>query len=272
MKRFIALLLSATAIIFWSCEEESPLLPESELVVVRAYIYADEPVTDVQIATTYSITSEDTAGLPINDALVSLEKNGQIYTLVPSAGDSGFYHYQGDDLQVNVGDEFEIIVEYGGERITGETIVPSPPVNVSISAEQYVIDTSVFGFRSDTSSVTVNWNQEDDTYYFIVIENKEPTLVLIDERFSGMFNGNRSFRSRPVQEDEYTIRRLDLTYQGLHEVRVYKVNQEYADLYEFGVQDSRNLNEPKSNISNGLGVFAGFSSAVVHFNVATSSD
>jgi len=44
------------------------------------------------------------------------------------------------------------------------------------------------------------------------------------------------------------------------QTRVYKVNQEYADLFVFGTQDSRNLNEPLTNIKNGLGIFAGFSS------------
>jgi hypothetical protein len=38
-------------------------------------------------------------------------------------------------------------------------------------------------------------------------------------------------------------------------------------LYAFGQQDSRHLNEPETNIKNGLGVFAGFSSAAVRFVV-----
>ena len=38
------------------------------------------------------------------------------------------------------------------------------------------------------------------------------------------------------------------------------MNQEYADLYEGRVQDSRDLNEPPSNILGGLGVFSAFAS------------
>jgi hypothetical protein len=239
---------------------------------VRAYLYADEPVTDIQLTTTYAITSDDTIGAPINDAVVSLEKNGQVYQLVSTPGDSGYYHYAHTDLTVSSGDKFTIIVGYNGETITAETTLPSPPQNVAISTDRFVIDTTPSGgFITDSSSVTVSWDQESaEHYYFVVIKNIESTLVYIDERLADLPGIFRSFRSAPSQDNEYVIRRFDVTYKGRHEVRVYSVNQEYADLYEFGLQDSRNLNEPKTNIKNGLGIFAGFSSEVTHFTVETN--
>jgi len=48
-------------------------------------------------------------------------------------------------------------------------------------------------------------------------------------------------------------------------VSVYRVNQEYADLYEGRRQDSRDLNEPSTNIENGLGVFSAFNSDSTFF-------
>ncbi|MDA3862202.1 MAG: hypothetical protein PF445_13365 [Melioribacteraceae bacterium] len=47
---------------------------------------------------------------------------------------------------------------------------------------------------------------------------------------------------------------------------LYRVNKEYVDLYESRDQDSRNLNEPLTNIENGLGVFSAFASDSVYFN------
>jgi len=269
MKKLIFFVVIAAALV--GCEESSPLLPEVEQVVVQAYLYANEPVTDIQLTTTYAITSDDTIGAPINDAVVALEKNGRIYPLVLTPGDSGYYHYAGNDLEVKIGDKFTIRCEYNGEAITGETVIPSSPQNVKMSSDRFVIDTSTLGgFFGDTSSVTVTWELESEkNYYFVVIENTEPALEYIDARFGSQFNRFGSFRSRPLQDNEYVIRRFDLTYKGKHEVRVYRVNQEYADLYEFGLQDSRNLNEPKTNIKNGLGVFAGFSSAATRFTVET---
>ena len=37
---------------------------------------------------------------------------------------------------------------------------------------------------------------------------------------------------------------------------MYRVNEEYAGLYENQTQDSRDLNEPPSNIEGGLGCLA----------------
>ncbi|MDB4063024.1 hypothetical protein N9541_03055 [Flavobacteriaceae bacterium] len=44
-------------------------------------------------------------------------------------------------------------------------------------------------------------------------------------------------------------------------------SKEYALLYETSTQDSRDLNEPYTNINNGLGIFSGFASQEVYFEV-----
>jgi len=100
MRKLIFFVVIAAVLV--GCEESSPLLPEAEQVVVQAYLYANEPVTDIQLTTTYAITSDDTIGAPINDAVVALEKNGKIYPLVSTPGDSGYYHYAGNDLEVKI--------------------------------------------------------------------------------------------------------------------------------------------------------------------------
>ena len=112
-----------------------------------------------------------------------------------------------------------------------------------------------------------SWTNENESFYFVAVENLESTPVPIDERFGEFLGRFRSFRSAPTNADNLLIRRFDLTFLGNHRARVYKVNQEYADLFVFATQDSRNLNEPLTNIKNGLGIFAGFSSGEVNFVV-----
>ncbi len=242
------------------CDSASPLLPENEQIVVRAYLYAGEPVTDVQLTSTFALTGGDDTGRPLHAAQVSLEKAGRIYPLIASPGDSGYYHYAGNDLTVQAGDRFRISVEHSGRLATGETIIPAPPRNVTLSQNEILIDTST---PFDTSSLTVSWLGED-TFYFVVVENLETSPTPINQ-FPA--RPGAQFRSRPIRASSYAIRRVDLTYYGEHRAKVYKVNREYANLYAFGLQDSRHLNEPETNIKNGLGVFAGFSSATVRFVV-----
>ena len=62
-----------------------------------------------------------------------------------------------------------------------------------------------------------------------------------------------------------------LEHLGRHRAIVYRVNQEYADLYNNRVQDSRDLNEPPSNIRGGLGVFSAFNSVAREFDLVRAA-
>ncbi|MCG3119665.1 MAG: hypothetical protein ALAOOOJD_02140 [bacterium] len=265
MKKIFILLIAASLAALGGCDSNSPLWPKNELLVVRAYLYAGESITDVQVTTTFGLAAAASTGLPINDAAVTLEKAGKIYPLSASRGDSGYYHYAGNDLAVNVGDAFKIRVAHYGQTATAETVIPAPPRQLVISKNEWLVNAST---ELDTSSLTLSWESED-TFYFVVVENLEASPTPINQTpFPGGPRGQlRSFRSRPTRDNSYTIRRFDLTYLGEHRARIYKVNREYANLYAFGQQDSRNLNEPETNVKNGLGVFAGFSNAAVHFRV-----
>jgi len=60
---------------------------------------------------------------------------------------------------------------------------------------------------------------------------------------------------------------MTLTQFGTYRVKIYRVNQKYADLYESRNQDSRELNDPNSNIINGLGIFTAFNSDSIFFEI-----
>lgn len=60
---------------------------------------------------------------------------------------------------------------------------------------------------------------------------------------------------------------LTLTHFGRHHLKLYRVNREYADLYEGLKQDSRDLNDSPSNIQGALGVFSAFSADSAFFQV-----
>jgi hypothetical protein len=70
------------------------------------------------------------------------------------------------------------------------------------------------------------------------------------------------------QTDTYVLRVfLSIQQYGIHVVRVYRVNQEYAYLYENREQDSRTLAEPLTNVHDGLGIFTAFSYEEVFIEV-----
>lgn len=275
MKARLIVSLFIVLIVLAGCTSDSVLDPEIDLVVIRGYLYANEPITDIQITSTLPLGSEETSAPPINDAEVCLIKDGQQYDLQPSAGDSGYYFYPGGDLTVNAGDEFEINVEYFGTTAYGKTRVPTPPTQVQISGETLYVpeftsmeDMMTFEFDSSRHVVTVTWEEDPSSLFYVVIENTEANPDSI-ESFGPMGGGRmgRFFVSEPSNINEYVVNFRSVSLYGEHRIKVYHVNQEYADLYSSRQQDSRDLNEPLTNIENGLGVFSAFNSVSVDFQV-----
>ncbi|OPZ69479.1 MAG: hypothetical protein BWY83_01966 [bacterium ADurb.Bin478] len=279
MKNYLSLLL---VILFFAagCSTKNPLEANAEKLVVRGYLYAHEPVQDIQLTSTLPLGSEATAAPPVNDASVSLWKNGVQYRLTPSAGDSGYYHYSGSDLNVESGDCFKLQVDYEGEVTIAETVVPNPPESLKISASHLLIPATFspgipgnFDQTKDdsTRSLTVTWKENLSSLFYVVLENMEANPTAISTNFPGFGDwagfGLRAMVMPPSSANEYHIARNSVSYYGHYAVLVYRVNQEYADLYMSRTQDSRDLNEPLTNIQNGLGVFSAFCSARIEFEV-----
>lgn len=260
-----------------SCEEENLNNIAENQFVVEAFLYANEPINDIRIKTTFPLADEEDTSSPINDAEVTLIKGGQRYTLEP-AGDQGFYYYPGSDVKVETGDLFQLEVEHNGITARAETIVPTPTTGLRISEDTIKVprlplsagrDSIVAAIRTflEGSSVTANWDNPDQALYFMVVETVKDT---IDPIFPGpVLDALERFRfvSEPTDEASLQFLAGTLVSFGTYAVKVYHINQEYAQLYENRQQDSRDLNEPPSNVENALGVFSAFNSQEVYFEV-----
>lgn len=281
MKIIRTLFYTAFSIIAISCSSDNITESENQNnLVVEAFLYAGEPVTDIKLSNTISLGSNDTIAPPVTDASVWLSKNGKSYQLIADPTRAGYYKYNGSDLSVEPGNNFSLRISYNGKEISAATIVPPVPQEVTISKSILTLVTPTgfpgvpggpggFGAQ-DTNSIYVKWSNPDSTLYYVVIENLESSPTEISTgNFPGRMNIIRRMTFPPIPSSEFVIARRNLTYYGNHRAIVYKVNQEYADLYESRNQDSRNLNEPLINIKNGLGVFSAFASDTVYFKVTS---
>lgn len=283
MKKYMQLTISILAFAtLFSCENDAIYTPD-ERFVLQAYLYASESLVKVSVKNAVPLTVADSVGEPINDAVITLYKNNIAYPLV-SASDTGTYYYPADDLVIETGDVFSIEATVGDETATGTTTVPGPPEGVVMSLETIELPeidlTGGMGMgvmrelmeTMNTVELEVFWDNPDNELHFVVVENAEADQQSIFPDVEGRFGraGSRgAFRriSRPTRENFYQINFSEITYWGKYVVKVYRVNQEYADLYENLEQDSRDLNEPPTNIKNGLGIFSAFHSQSVYFEV-----
>ena len=252
-----------------ACTDSDPVGLDGDILVVRAFLFAGEPVVDIRITTTVPLVSEDTLGMPVSDAAVWLEREDIRFDLIATPGSPGAYHYPGSDLVVESGDVFELGISRGSESLSATTVVPPPPEGFAVSSEVLeVVDLTAgfggFGGRGGGGGglafggVIVRWINPERDLFFVVVDNLEtdPEQIPAPEFIARA----RRFVSAPTPADSTSISQISLTHLGEYRIRLYRVNQEYADLYEGRVQDSRDLNEPPSNIRGGLGVFSAFAS------------
>lgn len=274
---YFLLIIFLLSILFLSCEEENLNNIAANQFVVEAFLYAGEPIDDIRIKTTFPLSLEEDNSVPINDAEVSLMKNGQNFRLI-SSGNEGFYHYPNDDLQVETNDVFQIEIVHDGITATAETSVPTPTTGLILSKDSLKVPVLPFGAGRDSivavigsflrnSSIEASWDNPNEDLYFMVVESVNDTL---DPIFPGqVIEALARFRfvSEPTEESSLTFLAGTLESFGQYSVNVYHINQEYAALYENREQDSRDLNEPPSNVTNALGVFSAFNSQEAFFEV-----
>lgn len=270
MKAIAVVLL---ALVSGACDSDLTFVPPiPDTFVIQAFLFAGEPVTAVSVTGVLPIDADSTE-VPelISDAQITLIKGGVRYDLVPTPGEAGKYDYPGADLVVAVGDVFQLEVRHGDRTATAETVVPFPPKGLLMSADS--LNVPEFGGGRGgrggailAAAVTARWSNPASELHFVVIDNVElnPLILPTTEIFS-------RFAARIVQEptaaDSSIVRLLTLTHFGSHRLKLYRINDEYADLYESLNQDSRDLNEPPSNIHGALGVFSAFSPDSAFFTV-----
>jgi hypothetical protein len=267
-KNMIFIAAISVMVLLTGCSNTGLNPQDVQIAVVDAYLFANESVDDIRLSSLIPYDSEDTLAKPINDADVTIKQDSRVYRLAAS-GDSGLYMYPDSDLTIEESKTYEIEFNYYGKTISAKTTVPPKPRGVSISADTFYIDEDSIGpgsFRDTTNWEYITWENEDNDYFYMVIENVEENPVSID-RDTTFFRGFR-FMSAPTRSDSYRINPM-ITFKqyGRHRAKIYRVNQEYADLYESREQDSRNLNEPATNINNGLGVFTAATCDSVFFEV-----
>ena len=271
MKQFTSIALGIVAAVTACDSATDP--NDTDLVVVEAFLFAGEPVDDIRLTATVPLGEDPALAPTIDDADVRLIKDGQTFVLESLGGD-GQYHYPGTDLSVDEGDVFRLEVSYFGRVATGETVVPGPPVNVDIDGDTLFAPAwggrgrGGGGFNAAESQLVVTWDNVAELLHFVVVESLEDdTEAIFPEQLLERL-GRFRLITEPTTDPFFAVNLLLLRDLGMHQALVYRVNEEYAELYENRTQDSRDLNEPPSNITDGLGVFSAFNSRWVLFEVA----
>jgi hypothetical protein len=272
MKHTVIIITSILLLL--ACEDVPKVA--SDNYVIEAYLFSGEEVKEVVIKTMVPLSDPEGESEIIRSALVVIKKNNESYTLTYNPATSK-YRYEATDLTIVPQDFIELEVDVNGRIATGSTVMPTAPEGLQLSKSEMLIPEikSAADFIGNNpledAEITMSWSNPDNELYYTVIEFRSfylrPILPRdVQEVVDGILE-DFAIISAPSTDTTFTINGALLPSYGPYVAKVYKVNQEYADLYDSETQDSRDLNEPPSNIINARGIFSGFTGDSISFEV-----
>ena len=263
-------------ILITACSETVP--PSNDNFVVEGFLTANASVNNIKVKMTSPVDAQGVTNEAITNAQVMLTKDGSTY-LLDYDPNTERYIYIGTDLDINTGEEVGLEVNAGGRRASATTLVPEAPTGLALSGDELNIPQLQLNFLLadrigelfEEERLTLSWSAVEGRKYFVVIENKVEQLdpILPSEIPAQATELLQSFRfiSEPSETPEFEIIGIALETYGKHVAKVFTVNEEYAELFDNLEQDSRDLNEPPSNVLNALGVFTAFAVDSLEFEV-----
>ena len=240
---------------------------DSDIPVVEAYLEPGKETT-IRLSKMLPFTEDEYSGsLIIDSAEVYISYEGTDYICTPVNDEPGMYVSLDSNLIVEAGGAYSLFFEYNDYTVTSSTLIPPKPANAALSTTVYTVSQNGMGFIQDP--LTVTWDNPDNTYHIIIVEymesNYNPIRWNMDPDSYDQF---RKISTEPVSGDSYNLdTRKHLLFYGSYQIHIYKVNEEYVNLYENISQNSLNLTEPLTNIENGLGIFTGINSVTLYLEV-----
>jgi len=268
-------ILTYIILIFLSvaCDEENSIVNvDNHTAVLSAYIFANRPIDSIRI--TEYIPYTDEASLDVLDDLAVNMSTGEKEFTLNSIG-NGYYSYLDHIVQEDM--TYTLKFDYLDETITAETYVKISK-NVTISDTEISLEkienNGGFpgGFGVDPKIVDIQWENEESDYYFVDIRNTDEDPEYVNEFFESFLEDGELpatfFQSEPEIIDIYSINsQRELQTYGTYEIIVYRLNPEYAGLYESKGNSSQSLEVPPTNVENGLGIFTAVTPHVLFLEV-----
>lgn len=266
MKFYLLIITLHTLLFFTACQEENLNSLTTETAVVEAYLIAGQAFDSIKISQSNSYSSNDSLVITLDNLDLSISDGNNTFSL-ESVG-NGIYNYL--NAQVQSGLSYSLEFEHLGKTVSAVTYVPEEKAAIA-SADEITMEKIELGtfpnLGEQPDPIEIQWDNSEGDYFYVVVQNIEDDPEVINELFED--RGIRfTFISEPQITDFYAIDpRREIQQFGMHQIIIFRVNPEYAALYETSGTTSTTITQPPTNVVNGLGLFTGLSSDTLFLNV-----
>jgi hypothetical protein len=266
MKKLIIPMLFLAIILLASCGKEltTPIVPD-KVAIVESYLYTGDSVITIKVTKLLPYSDDTTDAVEYISGL-HLQINGSDLTETRT----GIYTLPLGTERIQSGETYVLKFQYFSDTVSSITTVPDKPVNFSISSNTIYADriTSAGGGMPSgpPADITLSWDNPDGSYYYVVIEYLESTRDYINYR-SKSLDLSDTTSIAPTNASETRLGTRNLYFFGSYRIVLFKVNKDFADLYQQTAVNSNNIITPVTNINNGFGVFTGMAGDTVYLEV-----
>ncbi|MDR1226238.1 MAG: DUF4249 domain-containing protein [Prevotellaceae bacterium] len=273
MKKIFVLPVFSLLLLF-GCEPT--LVAEfQDKAVVESYLHAgNTPQVKISRLIPFrddvSLSGEDINSLSIT---ITDEDSGNSSTLIAQ----GEGVYANSAFTIQEGHTYALHLPYNGFSVTASTVIPSKPVDMSLSSSTISvmvrpgIGSLSLSTKATNEPVEVTWANPDNSYYMVVVENIEATPTSIYDWDDDDDRPKPMFRMEPTQASSTQLSQQSFSYLGRHNIILTRMQPEYALLYQSQNNDSQSISEVHANVNNGYGIFTGLNSDTLQIRVVQSS-
>lgn len=265
-------LLWAALALCTACTQATTIIEFEPAIVVQGYLYAGQKVKGIELSALIPFGADSSIIPDWDQAAVEIIHEAESFPLSQRTSGSGVFDEQSETLSILEGETYLLQINYQDEVLSASTTVPSKPSSLQLS--ENVMERTQIDFSQgpgggagqiQSDPLEVSWDNPLGDFYFLLVENVEnnPDPIFLNTPFERNF----SFINEPTQGAIDIIQPRLIEFFGTHQVVLFRVDEDYANLYENREQDSRSLNEPFSNIENGLGIFTAVNSDTLYFEV-----
>lgn len=256
---------------FTACKKQVDAPVYNDQPVIEAYLQAGN-IPVVKISHQAASTDQVVYSVDNLDSLQVILKYKDNSYLLKGMGNGT---YTDSALVVQEGEEYDIEFLYNKQKTSAATRIPNKPAGFTQSVAEISVrkidSTTTFtpgsgGGFSMPDPIELSWVNDDHSYFVVVVKNITENPVLIRDTTNARFRVT-TFRNEPSIINSLQIREQQFQYFGRHLILLYRLNPDYAKLYDDNSNSSQNLTNPSTNIVNGVGIFTGISADTLIVNV-----
>lgn len=251
---------------FISCTEVNNVISAGDKPIIEAYLAPNQPI-ELKVFSEIPYLEEDSSfSVPLENLNIQISSStGKVWLLTYT--ENGIY--KSTENLGSAGEVYSLNFEYNGRVVSASTTIPVVPSGLATDQSEIyrtALDLSSgvrpsggFGGANSTP-ISITWQNPDNVYHFVAAQYLEATLdpvVILPTNETGFSRPPQRFNNEPILGTANNMQVQQFEYFGSYALILYRLNPDYAALYENSGTSSQNIATPLSTISNGLGIFTG---------------